>query len=58
MQFVRQRLPAIPIPCLYAFEGPESRLAADVGAAYMLLEGFRGNALQDVESNICNLPVS
>jgi hypothetical protein len=58
MEFVRQRLSAIPIPRLYAYEGPGSQLAADVGAAYMLLEGFCGNTLQDVEFDICNLPVS
>ncbi|KAK4130796.1 hypothetical protein BT67DRAFT_452142 [Trichocladium antarcticum] len=58
MEFVRQRLSAIPIPCLYAYEGPGSQLAADVGATYMLLEGFYGNTLQDVEFDICNLPVA
>ncbi|KAK4118166.1 hypothetical protein N657DRAFT_651579 [Parathielavia appendiculata] len=58
MEFVRQGLSAIPIPRLYAYEGPGSQLAADVGAAYMLLEGFYGNTLQDVEFDICNLPVA
>ncbi|KAM3547293.1 hypothetical protein ARSEF4850_010111 [Beauveria asiatica] len=55
MKFVRQNLPAVSIPCIYAYEGPESQLAADVGATYMLLEGFYGNTLQDVEFNMCNL---
>ena len=58
MKFVRQRLPAIPIPCLYSYEGPGSQLAADVGAVYMHLEGFRGNILQDVKFDICSLPLS
>lgn len=58
MEFVRQRLPGIPIPCLYAYEGPGSQSAAEVGAPYMLLEGFYGNTLQDVEFDICNLLVS
>ena len=58
MEFVRQRLPAIHVPCLYAYEGPGPRLAADAGAVYMLLEGFYGNTLQDVQFDICSLPVS
>ena len=58
MEFLRQKLSAISVPCLYAYEGPGSQLAADVGVAYMLLEVFYGNTLQDVEFDICNLPVS
>ncbi|KAK4141814.1 uncharacterized protein C8A04DRAFT_13778 [Dichotomopilus funicola] len=58
MEFVRQRLPTIPIPCMYAYECPGSQSAADVGAVYVLLEGFYGNSLQDVEFDICNLPVT
>ncbi|POR33096.1 hypothetical protein TPAR_06722 [Tolypocladium paradoxum] len=58
MKFVRQKLPAITIPCVYAYEGPGSQLAADAGATYMLLEGFYGNTLQDVEFDICNLSVA
>jgi hypothetical protein len=58
MEFVRQGLSAIPTPRLYAYEGPGSQLAADVGAAYMLLEGFYRNTLQDIEFDIYNLPVS
>ncbi|KAH9890298.1 hypothetical protein F4778DRAFT_380042 [Xylariomycetidae sp. FL2044] len=57
MDFVRQRLPAIPVPCVYAYEGLGSRGAADAGAVYMLLEGFYGNTLQDIEFDICNLSV-
>ncbi|KAM3455793.1 hypothetical protein MY3296_002211 [Beauveria thailandica] len=55
MNFVRQNLPAVSIPCIYAYEGPGSQLAADAGATYMLLEGFYGNTLQDVEFDMCNL---
>ncbi|KAI0509158.1 hypothetical protein F5B22DRAFT_617901 [Xylaria bambusicola] len=55
MQFVRQRLSAVSLPCVYAYEGVGSQLATHVGAPYMLLEGFYGNALQDVEFDICNL---
>ena len=58
MQFVRQRLSAIPVPCVYAYEDPRSQLAADAGAVYMLLEGFYGNTLQDVQFDICDLSVS
>ena len=58
MECVRQGLSAISVPRLYAYDGPGSQLAADVGAVYMLLEGFHGNTLQDVEFDMCNLPVS
>ncbi|PNY24501.1 Uncharacterized protein TCAP_05563 [Tolypocladium capitatum] len=55
MQFVGQRLPHITVPCVYAYEAPGSLLAENAGATYMLLEGFYGNTLRDVEFNICNL---
>jgi hypothetical protein len=58
MEFVRQRLSEISVPCLYTYEGPGSQLAADAGAAYMLLEGFYGNTLQDVAFDTCSLSVS
>ncbi|KAK4166630.1 hypothetical protein QBC43DRAFT_342722 [Cladorrhinum sp. PSN259] len=48
-------LPAITLPQIYAYEGLGSQLAADAGAIYMLLEGFYGNTLQDVEPDLCNL---
>lgn len=57
MQFVRQNLPAVTVPRVYAYEGPGSQLAVDAGAIYMLLEGFYGNALQDIEFDMCHLPV-
>ncbi|KAJ0167558.1 hypothetical protein CTA2_1848 [Colletotrichum tanaceti] len=58
MEFVKQRLPHIPVPHVYAYEAPGSQLAADAGAVYMLLEGLYGNTLQDVEPDICNLPAT
>ncbi|KAI1127359.1 hypothetical protein F5Y10DRAFT_242859 [Nemania abortiva] len=58
MEFVRQRLSAVSLPCVYAYERAGSQLAADAGAPYMLLEGFYGNTLQDVEFDICNLHIT
>jgi hypothetical protein len=58
MVFIRQRLSAVSLPCVYAYEGVGSQLAAHAGAPYMLLEGFYGNTLRDVEFDICNLHVS
>lgn len=58
MRLVKQKLSGVAIPCAYAYEGPGSQLATNAGAAYMLLEGFYGNTLMDVEFDICKLPVS
>ncbi|MBE3048929.1 hypothetical protein IMZ48_41810 [Candidatus Bathyarchaeota archaeon] len=58
MTLVRQKLPGLNIPRLYAYEGVGSDLASSAGAPYMLLEGFDGNTLQDVEFDMCQLPVS
>jgi hypothetical protein len=59
MQFVRQKdLPSVVVPEVYAYEGPKSERAVAAGAVYMLLEGFYGNTLLDVEFDLCNLPVS
>jgi hypothetical protein len=60
MEFVREEFPSFSFPTarLYGFAGPGSEGAAEVGAPYMLIEGFCGNSLQDVEPDICNLPVS
>ncbi|KAJ2989404.1 hypothetical protein NUW58_g3484 [Xylaria curta] len=55
MEFIRQRLTAVSLPRVYTYEGVGSQLAAHAGAPYMLLEGFYGNTLQDVEFDICNL---
>lgn len=57
IRFVRQKLPTVVIPRVYAYEGPGSRRATDAGAIYMLLEGFYGNTLHDVVQDLCNLPV-
>lgn len=57
MSFVRQKLPRVKVPCVYAYEGIGSDLASSVGAAYMLLEGFYGNTLQDTVFDICDLSV-
>jgi hypothetical protein len=57
--FVGQKnLPSVVVPKAYAYEGPGSRRAAAAGAMYMLLEGFYGNTLQDVEFDLCSLLVS
>ncbi|KAH7230078.1 uncharacterized protein BKA55DRAFT_545394 [Fusarium redolens] len=58
MHFVKQRLPKLAVPCVYAYEGPGSQLALDAGAAYMLIEGFYGNTLQDVVPDLCSLSAS
>lgn len=58
MEFARLRLNAVSLPRVYAYEGMGSQQAAIVGAPYMLIEGFYGNTLQDVEFDICDLLVS
>lgn len=58
MAHVRQNLPEVKVPYVYAYEAFGSSMASSVGAAYMLLEGFYGNTLQDIEFDICDLPVS
>jgi hypothetical protein len=57
MEFLHENITNVPLPKLYAFEGPDSQRAAEVGAIYMLIEGFYGNSLQDVQFNICELSV-
>jgi len=57
MNFLHEKVTGVPFPKLYAYEGPGSQRAANVGAAYMLIEGFYGNTMQDVQFNICELPV-
>lgn len=58
MQYIKDRLPTIPVPKVYAYAGPSSKQAEDAGAIYMLTEGFRGNTLQDVEFDMTSLPVT
>lgn len=57
MNFLCENLTTVPFPRLYAYAGPGSQWAADAGATYMLIEGFYGNTLQDVQFDICQLPV-
>lgn len=56
MNFIKQRLPHVVVPFVYAHEGPGSQRACDISAPYMLIEGFRGNTLQDMVSDLCSLP--
>lgn len=58
MSFVKEALPDIKIPHLYAYEDKESPRAKDASAPYMLIEGFRGNSLMDTEFDMTVLPVS
>ncbi|KAJ5093960.1 hypothetical protein N7456_009821 [Penicillium angulare] len=59
MNFVRQKnFPSVVVPNVYAYERSGSQRAAAAGAAYMMLEGFYGNTLQDVAFDICNLPAT
>ncbi|KAH6994526.1 hypothetical protein EDB82DRAFT_556788 [Fusarium venenatum] len=48
MRFVAQGLPQLKVPSIYAYEGPGSQRALDVGAPYMLIQGFYGNSLNDL----------
>jgi hypothetical protein len=58
MEFVRRNAPAIRVPKVYAYENPGSEFATRAGASYMLLEGFYGNTLQDIQFDMYTLPVS
>ncbi|ERS95208.1 hypothetical protein HMPREF1624_08419 [Sporothrix schenckii ATCC 58251] len=57
MNYVRKHLPDVKIPIVYAYEPAGSQLASALGAPYMLIEGFYGNTLQDVQFDMCDLPV-
>lgn len=57
-RLVRQRLPKLAVPLVYAYESPRSQLAINAGAAYILIEGFYGNTLQDVVPDLCSFSVS
>lgn len=57
MRYVKDRLPSVPVPTVYAYAGPSSKHAEDAGAIYMLIQGFCGNTLQDVEFDMTCLPV-
>ncbi|KEZ43205.1 Uncharacterized protein SAPIO_CDS4880 [Scedosporium apiospermum] len=58
MGFLQANVTTIPFATLFAYEAPGSAKAVKVGATYMLIEGFYGNTLQDVDHSIYNLPVS
>ena len=58
MQFLRARVRTVPVPKLYAYEAPGYARAISTGAPYMLIEGFYGNSLQDIDHSIYNLPAS
>lgn len=57
MMFLREKISTVPLPRLYTYAGPGSQWAVDAGAVYMLIEGFYGNTLQDIQFDICELPV-
>jgi hypothetical protein len=57
MEFLRANVGTVPLPKLYAYEAPGSARAINAGATYMLIEGFYGNSLQDIDHSIYNLPV-
>lgn len=57
MRYVREKLASISTPCVYTYESGDSVRANEAGAAYMLIEGFRGNTLLDVEYDMTRLPV-
>jgi hypothetical protein len=58
MEFLRSNVRTVPMPTLYAYEAPGTARAINAGAPYMLIEGFYGNSLQDVDHGFYNLPVS
>ncbi|KAL7938649.1 hypothetical protein V8C35DRAFT_328649 [Trichoderma chlorosporum] len=59
MEFLQTKMKnsAVTIPKIYAYEAPGSPKAADVGAPYMIIQGFYGNSLQDVLDSLNDLPV-
>jgi len=57
MEFLRGSVRTVPLPRLHAYEAPGSARAISAGATYMLIEGFYGNSLQDIDHSIYNLPV-
>jgi hypothetical protein len=57
MMFLREKITTVPLPRLYIYASPGSQWAVDAGAVYKLIEGFYGNTLQDVQFDICELPV-
>ncbi len=57
MQYIQKNLSSVRIPRVYAYEPVGSPRATAAGASYMLIEGFYGNTLIDVEFDMTLLPV-
>jgi hypothetical protein len=57
MSYLQNTSISVPSPKLYQYAPQGSTAANDVGACYMLMEGFYGNTLQDVQFDICGLPM-
>lgn len=58
MRYIKDHLTNIVVPKVYAYAEPSSIYARNAGAAYMLIEGFYGNTLQDLAFDLTSLPVS
>lgn len=58
MRYIKDHLTDILVPEVYAYAEPSSTYARNAGAAYMLIEGFYGNTLQDVAFDLTSLPVT
>lgn len=57
MSYLQNSSFRVPLPKLYAYGPPGFTEAREVGACYMLIEGFYGNTLQEVQPDICGLPM-
>jgi hypothetical protein len=57
MSYLQNSSVHVPLPRVYDYAAPGSEEASEVGACYMLIEGFYGNTLQDVCFDICGLPM-
>ncbi|KAI1171918.1 hypothetical protein F4777DRAFT_590914 [Nemania sp. FL0916] len=58
MRYLETKFSAVPTPSVFAYGGPGSEDALWAGAPYMLMNEYYGNTLQDIEPDMCNLPVS
>lgn len=57
MRYIKNQIPTLVIPEVYAYAESSSKEAEEAGAVYMLIQGFYGNTLQDVEFDMTHLPV-
>ncbi|KAK3372046.1 hypothetical protein B0H63DRAFT_503437 [Podospora didyma] len=57
MKFLRENVKTVPLPTLYTCEALGSARAINAGAAYMLIEGFHGYSLSNIDHNIYDLPI-